>query len=246
MACVCHGVVLVKEAESLKLVIERVQQLENETTEIMNKANAERYDNCRVIMILLAALQSIIISWDYLIRVDIFKASVRLETHSCHLLKQLRLIFPIKLVRLSADAHGAAANPSQHQFTVAGIPLPDDIHHPATSDDQVSTALGFTCHLMTLISKYLDIPMRYKIVCKFSRSVILDEGRVGIRSTVAAYPLFRERGVVDREQLDYGLVLLMRNVDTLLYRRQVEFRGGWNVLAKLDRLLSSLIDGKDF
>jgi hypothetical protein len=95
---------------------------------------------------------------------------------------------------------------------------------------------------MALISKYLDIPMRYRIVCKFSRSAIIDEGRSGGKSNAVAYPLFRERGVIDREQLDHALILFTRNVDTLLRRRQVEFREEWNVLAKL----SSLIDGKEF
>lgn len=98
---------------------------------------------------------------------------------------------------------------------------------------------------MVLISKYLDIPMRYRIVCKFSRSVIIDEDRGGMKVSVLAYPLFRERGVVDREQLDHGLILLTRNTDTLLRRSQIEYRDGWNVLAKLDRLLSSLVEGKE-
>ena len=57
-----------------------------------------------------------------------------------------------------------------------------------------------------------------------------------------AYLLFRERGVIDREQLDHALILFTQNVFTVLCRRQVEFREEWNVLAKL----SSLIDGKEF
>jgi hypothetical protein len=132
--------------------------------------------------------------------------------------------------------------------------LPDDIHHPAISDDQISTALGFTCHLMALLSKYLCIPLRYRLVCKFSRSAIIDEGGSGggnlnnllSKSTAAVYPLFRERGVVDREQLDHGLMLLSRNADTLLSVRQVDFREEWNVLAKLYRLMNSIINGKEF
>ena len=181
-------------------------------------------------------------------RINLFRANFHIETHRIHLLKHLRLIFPIKLVRLTVDTHSAAANssPAQHQFTIAGIPLPDDVHHPATSDDQISTALGFTCHLMVLLSKYLDLPMRSKIVCKFSRSAIIDEGREDDKSAAVVYPLFRERGVVDREQLDHGLVLLTRNCDDLLRRRQVEFGVEWNILAKLDRLISSLIDTKEF
>lgn len=178
---------------------------------------------------------------------NLFKANFHFETHRLHLLKHLQGIFPIKLVRLTVE-NGTAANlsPPPHQYTIAGIPLPDDIHHPATSDDQVSTALGFTCHLMALISKYLAIPMRYRIVCNSSRSLIIDERKDGIKSNAVAYPLFRERGAVDKEQLDYGLILIMRNADMLLRRSQIEFRSDWNVLAKLDRLLSSLVDGKEY
>jgi hypothetical protein len=181
-------------------------------------------------------------------RVNLFRANFHIEAHRAQLLKRLRLIFPIKLVRLTVEGQGTLTNsaPSQHQFTISGIPLPDDIHHPATSDDQVSTALGFTCHLIALVSKYLDIPMRYRIVCKFSRSVVVDEGRGGLKSSAIAYPLFRERGVVDREQLDHGLTLLTRNADALLRMMQVDFRDGWNILAKLDRLLSYIVDGKEF
>lgn len=59
------------------------------------------------------------------------------------------------------------------------------------------------------------------------------------------YPLFRERGVIDREQLDYGLLLLERNVDCLCSMRGVKVGPEWNVLAKMDKLLIQVIDGED-
>ena len=59
------------------------------------------------------------------------------------------------------------------------------------------------------------------------------------------YPLFRERGVIDREQLDYGLMLLERDVNCLLRTRNVQFRSEWNVLAKMDKLLMHVIEGDD-
>ena len=150
----------------------------------------------------------------------------------------------------------------QHQYTIANLPLPDDIHNPTATDDQVSTALGLVCHLVSLTSKYLGIPLRYTLVCKFSRSAVLfDHGRDvranttnsgggGVSSNKAAgsrvvYLLFRERGVIDREQLDYGLMLLERDVNCLLRTRNVQFRSEWNVLAKMDKLLMHVIEGDD-
>jgi hypothetical protein len=183
-------------------------------------------------------------------RVNLFRTRVCLEAHRAHLLNQLKLIFPIKVVLVDAQLEDAKSTPVHHEFTIAGIPLPDDVHHPSISDDQISIALGFTCHLIALTSKYLDVPLRFKIVCKYSRSAIIDDGGgAGLnhnqnKVTAVVYPLFRERGVVDREQLDQGLMLLIRNVESLLRIRQVYFQEDWNILVKLDRLCSSITDGK--
>ena len=106
--------------------------------------------------------------------------------------------------------------------------------------------MGFLCHLVALTSKYLAIPLRFPVVCKFSRSAILfDRGRGDGGAARVVYPLFRERGVVDREQLDYGLMLLERDVDCLLSVRGVEFRPEWNALAKMENLLTQVIEGEE-
>jgi hypothetical protein len=147
------------------------------------------------------------------------------------------------------------------------------------SDDQVSLALGLVCHLVSLTSKYLAVPLRYPLICKFSRSAVLfdwsspqgggsgggslntnhtanssinsnnnNESNIATTpSTVtrAVYPLFRERNVIDREQLDYGRILLERNVNCLLQVRNVPYRKEWNVLAKMDKLLLHVVEGGD-
>ncbi|KAL7542382.1 hypothetical protein ACHAWF_007173, partial [Thalassiosira exigua] len=170
-------------------------------------------------------------------RTHLFRADFRLEAHRIRLLRHLRLIFPIRLVPVNITAH--PPHLPQHHYTIAGVPLPDDVHGPAVADDRVSTALGFLCHLVALTSKYLAIPLRFPVVCKFSRSAVLSErGR-------EVYPLFRERGVVDREQLDQGLMLLGLNIDCLLGMRRVEFSPEWNALAKMDKLLTQVIEGED-
>ena len=168
------------------------------------------------------------------------------------MLRRLRPIFPIMVVSINTPVN--PPNYPRHQFTIANLPFPDDIHTPVVSDDQVSAALGFVCHLVSLTSKYLGIPLRYALVCKFSRSAVLFLGGGGNSndgnrvSTTASgrtiYPLFRERGVIEREQLDYGLTLLDRNVNCLLRVRKVGYRNDWNLLAKIDRLFAHVIDGE--
>jgi hypothetical protein len=143
---------------------------------------------------------------------------------------------------------------------IANLPFPDDIHTPIVSDDQISSALGYVCQLVALVSKYLDVPLRYTLICKASRSAILfvSIGEVTTTSSMMlssssssssssrgmVYPLFRERGVIDREQLDYGITLLDRNVNCLLRVRNISYSNEWNLLAKIDRLLVHVIDGE--
>ena len=200
--------------------MQQVQQLENETLEIMKAVGVEKS--------------------------NLFTSEFRLEAHRIHLLQHLQLIFPIKLVPINISVN--PPHLPQHQYTIAGLPIPDDIHAVTSTDDQISTALGFLCHLVSLTSKYLAIPLRYTLVCKFSRSAVLfDQGRDRIngngKMSRVVYPLFRERGVIDREQLDYGLLLLGRNVDCLLHTRQVTIHPSMHILAKMDKLIEKIVEG---
>ncbi len=206
-------------------------------------------------------------------RTTLLHSELQLEANRIHLLQQLRLLFPIKLVPITNVVH--PPNHPQHQYTISNIPLPEDIHTPTVSDDQVSFALGLVCHLVSLTSKYLAVPLRYTLICKFSRSAVLFDwsypqgggGGGGDYTTAntsnsntdnessttpntpatitrAVYPLFRERNVIDREQLDYGLLLLERNVNCLLQVRNVPYRRNeWNILAKMEKLLLHVVEG---
>ena len=203
-------------------------------------------------------------------REAVSRTELQLEANRIHLLQQLHLVFPIKLVPITNVVH--PPNYPQHQYTISNIPLPEDIHNPMVTDEQVSMALGLVCHLVSLTSKYLAIPLRYTLICKFSRSAVLfdrsypqggggggnfnnnantnsnrnndtNEANATVMTTRVVYPLFRERGVIDREQLDYGLLLLERNVNCLLRVRNVPFRNEWNVLAKMEKLLLHIIEG---
>jgi len=226
---------VLEETTRLKAIMSQVEQLHGEIEEINRAFGIER--------------------------VHIFRSNFRLEAHRISLLQQLQFVFPIKLIPIdipqnissfASSANVSTTNRTVPQYTIAGVPLPNDVHSPSVADDQVSSALGFTCHMVALTSKYLGISMRYPIVCKFSRSAILDneQRRIisgngnGHKTTYAVYPLFRER-VVEREQLDRGCELLNRNVECLLKMRNVEFRKDWNVLAKIDCLMIQLVEGED-
>jgi len=214
---------IIEGRNQLRSIMEQVQAMENEIHKSEDATGTER--------------------------VNLFRNEIRCETNRIHLVMQLRCIFPIRVTHNDSSVIHPPNYPKQ-QYMIANLPFPDDIHTPIVSDDQISAALGYVCQLVALASKYLDIPLRYTLICKASRSAVLfvSIGEVTSFSSSSrggmVYPLFRERGVIDREQLDYGLTLLDRNVNCLLRVRNVSYRNDWNLLAKIDRLLVHVIDGE--
>lgn len=48
------------------------------------------------------------------------------------------------------------------------------IFFPAMDDETLSVALGYTCHLVSMIAQFLDLPLRYPMNSRGSRSTIMD------------------------------------------------------------------------
>ena len=207
-----------EERKHSKFIMEQIEQLDQESTQVMKSIGIES--------------------------MELYRAEFRLEAHRIRLLKQLQMILPIRVVSVNI-----AVNPPQypqHQYTVASIPLPDDIHSASVSDEQISTSIGYLCHSVSLTSKYLAISPRYKMICRFSRSAIIDDQTGALSNNPSTvYPLFRERGAVDREQLDHGFALLVRNIECLLKTRQIEFNVAWNALAKMKKVFTHIVDGSN-
>jgi len=118
-----------------------------------------------------------------------------LDSRRKKLLRELFRIYPIQQLPDSV-------------YTIRGINLPHDMHSLTASDELISAGLGFVCHVVSMCSKYLSIPLRYRLICNSSRSAVRDDD-------FDVFPLFKER-VVEREQFDRALNLLHRNIDLLL------------------------------
>ena len=86
------------------------------------------------------------------------------------------------------------------------------------------------------MSKYLSIPLRYRIVCNSSRSAIQEDG-------TTILPLFQSR-VVERYFLDRGMFLLDRNVESIAKSCNVKCGGTAHILAKMKRIYDKIVDGR--
>ena len=44
----------------------------------------------------------------------------------------------------------------------------------AMDDDTLAVALGYTCHLVSMIAKFLELPLRYPVNFHGSKSTVMD------------------------------------------------------------------------
>jgi Vacuolar sorting 38 and autophagy-related subunit 14 len=146
-----------------------------------------------------------------------------LEAERIRLIQDLSTIYPITV------------EAEQHYF-IRGLRIPSELYSGSyVADDVTSAALGFLSHLVFLLSKYLGVHLRYKIICQSSRSAIQDEYG-------ATYPLFLGRPA-ERENVEYAVHLLGRNIDCLCRARGIRLTLRLHVLAKVMRIYEHFIDG---
>jgi len=98
------------------------------------------------------------------------------EARQVKLLSELQNIYPIHLVDKTKDSHDV--------WAIRSLELPKDL--TSLDDEHISSALGYVVHLLAMISKYLQIPLRYQLIYAASRSSIRD--RVGITPSSGNYP----------------------------------------------------------
>ena len=118
-------------------------------------------------------------------------------------------------------------------FTIHGIHLPKDLHSLSAYDEIISAGLGFVCLLVMMCSKYLAIPLRYRLIFNSSRSAVRDYDS-------DIFPLFKER-VVEKEQFDRAIILLNRNIDHLMESQGMDVTNNTeHMLVKLELLLDHI------
>ncbi|GMH98959.1 hypothetical protein TrST_g10972 [Triparma strigata] len=123
-----------------------------------------------------------------------------LQTRQITLLNSLRSFFPIEKV-------------SAQTWTINGL----NLTKPYDESEEAGSAWGLVVHLLTMLSKYLDIPLRYKLLSNSSRSAIQDGSRIyplfgrgfndGVRClTVCVEGLLRARDIVSKEEHVLGKI----------------------------------------
>ena len=63
------------------------------------------------------------------------------------------------------------------RYTIAGVYLPNADQVNSQNELAASTALGYTAHLVHMLSRFLAIPLEYPVEFRGSRSLIYDMAR---------------------------------------------------------------------
>ncbi|GAA5897291.1 uncharacterized protein JCM6883_006645 [Sporobolomyces salmoneus] len=145
-------------------------------------------------------------------------------------------LFPIEPVLPSPS------NPSPPPllFSILSLPLPNSTYPPSYSDDLLSSALGHAAQLTLTLAAYLGVPLCYPIVWRGSRSVVKDE--ISMMKGPRAFPLYGKG--VDQYRFDYGVFLLNKNIEQLMYSQNLTVLDLRNTLPNLKTLVLSLSYGE--
>lgn len=134
-------------------------------------------------------------------RENLVKTLALLAFRRRQLLTELAIIYPIDQI--------------DKKFTICGVHLPNSEDFTGCDDTMISVALGYVCHLITMIAHFLHVPTRYPLIHLGTRSKIYDYFISTISDSEREFPLY-SRGK-DKLQFKYGVYLLNKNIAQLRF-----------------------------
>ncbi|KAG7393044.1 hypothetical protein PHYBOEH_006206 [Phytophthora boehmeriae] len=152
-------------------------------------------------------------------RCEVLRAAHKIRSRQAMLVRQLGTVYPIEYV-------GAG------EYSIRGIRIANsDLTGGGKADEEmISTALGYIAHLVFMLSKYLQVNLRYRVMPYSSRSFLKDE----INDPQGEYPLYKKG--VEKERHEKAIRFLRKDVEQLLFSRSLDPTQEAPILARLKAL----------
>jgi hypothetical protein len=155
------------------------------------------------------------------------KTKFLLDTRQLVLIGELQTLYPIEKVRSGGAQYS-------NRYAIRGLEMPA-MDCPQRDEEQLTTALGFLVHLLCLLSKYMEIPMRYQMLYFSSRSMVRD-AVLG-----QSMPLYRKD--IEAPRFRRAVQWLGRNVAQLMSARGLVLDKQAHLLCEVHRLFTDLLTG---
>ncbi|XP_020604811.1 uncharacterized protein LOC110043673 [Orbicella faveolata] len=213
--CLSKQKLLLKEREEEQSVLKKLRERENNLGR-----NKEKLDSNR------ASLREH--KQAHLVKRESFvKLTAHLNFRRRQLISELMNIYPIVELQTSKE------------FLICGVRLPncESDEFQAMDDETLSVALGYTCHLVSMIAQFLDLPLRYPMNSRGSRSTIMDFAIEKVAEKDRQFPLYNKGK--ERIQFYYGTFLLNKNIAQLRQTNSLGTPNLRNTLPNLKDLLET-------
>ena len=154
---------------------------------------------------------------------------------------ELKRMYPIFSLSRQNDSGETA-------FSIRGLQLPQR-NLTSYDEDQISTALGCVCHLVSLLGDFFDIPFRYTLIHRGSRSCIGDDFFKSQPNTSNEFPLYWTGNGATATRFDLAKRYLEHCIDRVLAVRKVVVPSNMlskqHMLAKLMCLFEQELAGEN-
>ncbi|XP_067121613.1 UV radiation resistance-associated protein [Centruroides vittatus] len=130
-----------------------------------------------------------------------------LKTNAKLLFRQKQLISEL------SDIYPMVQFPDKKSFSICGVFLPDSEDFAGRDEKMLSVALGYVCHIISMMSHFLNVPLRYPVHHFGSRSTIIDHITDKISIKEREFPLYAKGK--SQMHFKYGVYLLNKNIAQL-------------------------------
>ena len=99
-------------------------------------------------------------------------------------------------------------------YSICGVHLPNSESFDGHDDIMISVAIGYVTHILVMISRLLDVRLRYQMLYFGSRSSVVDHLNDKISENDRIFPLHSKSGK-DKLHFKYGVFLMNKNIAQL-------------------------------